>query len=80
MWLPPAEMLTALDRPLTLTGVFFGVRALVFTVHNDPHAYAWNFVGPLEPMVRVSFCALAAVLCATHVHRAAFAEVPRRDA
>ena len=48
--------------------------ALVCNVHNDPHAYAWNFVGPLEPMVRVSFCALAAVLCATHVHRAAFAE------
>ena len=48
--------------------------ALVFTVHNDPHAHAWNVVGPLEPMVRISFCALAAVLCATHVHRAAFAE------
>lgn len=39
--------------------------ALTLAVHNDPRSRAWDSTGPVEPMVRLTFFALVAVLCST---------------
>ena len=39
--------------------------ALILAVHNDPRSRAWGSTGPVEPMVRLTFFALVAVLCST---------------